>query len=101
MKLTSATVLLTMFFSTSAFSEMDSMKNLTKEQRETMASMHEKMATCLRSDRSPEECHKEMKDQCNQMGPEQCPMMGKMDKMKHKAKGSMNKAKAKVNEATE
>ncbi len=50
---------------------------ITAEQRQQMAGMHEKMATCLRSDKSMDDCHSEMmathkdfKDQGS------CPMHG-------------------------
>lgn len=33
----------------------------TKEQREKMATAHEQVAACLRSDRAIEDCHAEMK----------------------------------------
>lgn len=42
---------------------------LTKAQRETMAQAHEKMATCLRSTRTLEACHEEMRTACGDMGP--------------------------------
>ena len=49
---------------------------MTKEQRENMAAMHEKMAGCLRSDKSMSDCHSEMKGQCQaMMGSGGCPMM--------------------------
>lgn len=45
--------------------------------REKMASMHEKMASCLRGTKSINECHDEMHASCQQaMGPGGCPMMG-------------------------
>lgn len=49
---------------------------LTKEQREQMAAAHERMAQCLRSDRSFADCHKEMQAACKQMGAHGCPGMG-------------------------
>lgn len=58
------------------------MPMMTHEERLNMATAHEKMATCLRSDRSVEECHKEMMQACKDtMGKDGCPMMGKMHKM--------------------
>jgi hypothetical protein len=52
---------------------------LTKEQREKMATIHEKMAACLRSDKSLADCHKEAMQSCQEMmGKEGCPMMGGM-----------------------
>lgn len=50
---------------------------MTSEQRNKMADMHEKMAACLRSTKPMGECHEEMKNSCKDMG-EACPMMGKM-----------------------
>ena len=50
---------------------------MTPEQRQKMASMHEKMALCLRSDKPMNECRAEMKSGCKEMmGKEGCPMMG-------------------------
>jgi hypothetical protein len=48
----------------------------SKEQREKMAAAHERMAQCLRSDRSFADCHKEMQAACQQMGAHGCPGMG-------------------------
>lgn len=49
----------------------------SKEMRERMASMHEKMAACLRSDRAFSECRQGMHQTCsNMMGQQGCPMMG-------------------------
>ena len=49
----------------------------TKEQREKMAEMHEKMASCLKSDRPVSDCHKDMMEGCKEtMGKDGCPMMG-------------------------
>lgn len=49
----------------------------SKEMRERMAAMHEKMAACLRSDRALSECRQEMHQTCSSMMGEQgCPMMG-------------------------
>jgi len=54
----------------------------SKEQREKMALVHEKMATCLRSDRTIEDCHHEMQNNCSDvMGKEHCKMM------EHRMKG--------------
>jgi hypothetical protein len=55
---------------------------MTKEQRDKMASMHEKMAACLRSDKPMSECHSEMRKNCQEMmGKNGCPMMGEMGDM--------------------
>ena len=49
-----------------------SAKEMTAEERETMAARHEKLAGCLRSGKPMGECKDEM------MGVEDCRMMGKM-----------------------
>lgn len=46
----------------------------SKETREKMAVMHEKMAACLRSDKSIADCRSEMRAYCQQVGPAGCPM---------------------------
>ncbi len=49
----------------------------SKEQREKMATIHEHMAACLRSDKPIAECGKEAMRSCqDMMGKEGCPMMG-------------------------
>ncbi|MGE0631427.1 MAG: hypothetical protein AB7H48_12955 [Parachlamydiales bacterium] len=48
---------------------------LPKEKRKKMAEMHEKMALCLKSDKSMDDCRDEMRKQCD--GEDGCPMMGK------------------------
>jgi hypothetical protein len=49
----------------------------SKEMREKMASMHERMATCLRSEKPFAECRDEMMKSCQQLSGENgCPMMG-------------------------
>jgi len=49
----------------------------SKEVREKMATLHEQMAACLRSDKSIDECRAEMRRSCAQMvGAESCPLMG-------------------------
>lgn len=50
----------------------------TKEQREKMAQAHEKMASCLRSDKSLAACHDEMRKSCRDDMDGSCPMWGKM-----------------------
>jgi hypothetical protein len=65
-----------------AADSMHSMPAPSKEQREKMALVHEKMATCLRSDRTIADCHHEMQSSCSEvMGKEHCQMM------EHKMKG--------------
>lgn len=50
----------------------------SKEMREKMAAIHEKMAACLRSDKAFSECQREMHQRCSEtMGEQGCPMMGK------------------------
>lgn len=48
----------------------------TSLQRENMAKMHEDMAACLRSTKTPKQCHADMKMACKNMGKDGCPMMG-------------------------
>jgi hypothetical protein len=58
-------------------SESKSPVKLTSEQRQRMAGLHEKMASCLRSDRPMAECRQEMMKGCKDtMGKDGCPMMG-------------------------
>lgn len=48
----------------------------SKEQREKMATIHEHMAACLRSDKPIADCHKEAMKNCqDMMGKDGCPMM--------------------------
>lgn len=58
---------------------------MTKEQRAKMATAHEKMAACLRSDRPLTDCHDEMMKSCQDaMGSAgMCPMMGMGHGMMH------------------
>jgi hypothetical protein len=65
--------------------EQKTAMELTTAQRQNMAVAHEKMATCLRSEKLFDECHKEMMKTCkDMMGKEGCPMMGEMHGMKGK-----------------
>jgi hypothetical protein len=49
----------------------------SKEMRAKMATIHEQMAACLRSDKSFSDCRSEMMKGCQQMmGKRGCPMMG-------------------------
>jgi hypothetical protein len=58
---------------------------MTPEQRVNMATVHENMATCLKSDKTVEACHSEMKENCkNMMGAEGCKMMKHDKMMKHR-----------------
>jgi hypothetical protein len=62
---------------------------MTKEQRESMAAAHEKMAACLRTDKALDECHGELVKSCHDAkGEGACPMMGGM--MHGKGHGSMH-----------
>jgi hypothetical protein len=63
------------------------MMTMTTEQRQGMATAHDKMAACMRSDKEMSECHKEMKESCmDVMGKDGCWMMKDMDKMHHMKK---------------
>lgn len=55
----------------------------SKETRDRMATLHEKMAACLRSDKAFAECRTEMQTNCrSMMGEQGCPMgMGMHDQM--------------------
>lgn len=58
---------------------------MTPEQRVNMATLHENMAACLKSDKTVEACHSEMKASCkSMMGSENCHMMKHDKMMKHK-----------------
>lgn len=75
--------------------------------QEMMAQMHEDMAKCLRSGKTTQECHAEMKKNCPMMKDGKCPMMeemmgkdkmgdgmmgkGMMDQDANKATGSVKK----------
>jgi hypothetical protein len=48
----------------------------SKEIREKMATLHEQMAACLRSDKSLAECRTQMMKGCRDLGSQTCPMMG-------------------------
>ena len=49
----------------------------SKEMREKMATIHEQMAACLRSDKPIADCHAQAMEHCRtMMGKEGCPMMG-------------------------
>lgn len=56
----------------------------SKEMREKMATLHEQMAACLRSDKVLSDCHAQMMKECSElMGQNDCPMMGMHDQMMH------------------
>jgi hypothetical protein len=49
----------------------------SKEMREKMATVHEQMAACLRSDKPIADCRSQMMKSCQDtMGEQGCPMMG-------------------------
>ncbi len=56
---------------------------VTKEMRAKMAGVHERMAACLRSDKSMEDCHHEMMQSGESMHGHDCPMMDKHEHMSH------------------
>ena len=51
----------------SSLSQKDSQAGPSIETREQMAQAHEKMALCLRSDVSVQDCHQQMRQQCQDM----------------------------------
>ena len=54
----------------------------SREMREQMATMHDQMASCLRSDKSITECRTVMKQKCQEMmGQQGCQGMGDMGMM--------------------
>jgi len=53
----------------------------SQQQRATMAAAHEKMAACLRSDKSIDVCRTEMHKACMSMGESHCSMMGAKETM--------------------
>ena len=74
---------------TTPATKMDDKKDkpaVTAEQREKMASMHEKVATCLRSTKPFEECHEEMKKEHEEMMAEHKGMMAEHKGMMHDMK---------------
>ncbi len=54
---------------------------VSKEMREQMATVHERMAACLRSEKSVEDCHHEMMESGESMHEHGCPMMDKHEGM--------------------
>ena len=102
MKKTIFTISMALFFSLgtwaaeSAQSQKESPAAPSKELREQMAKAHEKMALCLRSEVSVEDCHQQMREQCQDMKSEGgCFMMGKMGRgmMEHHKKNKSTKDK--------
>ncbi|MBC7540359.1 MAG: hypothetical protein H7281_16165 [Bacteriovorax sp.] len=97
MKITIATIMILMAFATNSFGadkKKMKMMSMTPEQRQSMATVHEKMAACLRSDKAIEDCHKDMMQSCkDMMGADGCPMMDHKGKMHDMDKGMMDKEK--------
>jgi hypothetical protein len=61
------------------------MPAMTAEQRQKMAEAHDKMASCLRSEKPMNECHEDMMKSCHEnMGKEGCPMMSGKGAEAHK-----------------
>lgn len=54
---------------------MKNMPEPTQQQKINIATLHEQLGACLRTDKSMRDCHKEMKNFCEKMGKEACPMM--------------------------
>lgn len=80
MKLGSLIVLFALMFATPALVETASAKGMkmeepSKEVRAKMATMHEQMAACLKSDKKFSECHDQMMSSCPMMKDGKCPMM--------------------------
>jgi len=88
-------MLITSLFGSISFAQQETTKPITPphatkiqpftaQEREKMAAIHEKMATCLRSDRPLKECHNEMHEQYMEaMGTHGCPMTGEMGGRMH------------------
>ena len=61
---------------------------MTKEERNKAADLHEKMASCLRSDRVLADCRQDMMKGCeDSMGKDGCPMGGHWGMMKNDYRG--------------
>jgi hypothetical protein len=88
MKFGSLFVLLALTFATPTLMPTASAKGMkmeepSKEARAKMATMHEQMAACLKSDKKFSECHDQMMSSCPMMKDGKCPMMMHHD---HEAK---------------
>jgi len=85
MKKLAIVTVLSFLTSFSAFANSDKgemWKNMTPDQRQKMATAHDKMAACLRSDRLLKDCHEEMMKSCESvMGKDACGIMGHHGKM--------------------
>lgn len=76
-RILAATALLTSAAMTFAAEPQAATPAPSKEMREKMAAIHERMAVCLRSDRTFAECREQMQQNCSDtMGERACPMMG-------------------------
>lgn len=58
--------------------DKSSWMSMSPETRKQMADMHQKMADCLKSDRSISECRDNMMANCPMMKDGSCPMTGMM-----------------------
>jgi hypothetical protein len=65
-----------------AFANHPEMKDLSKDDRAKLAEVHEKMASCLRSDKPMKDCHDEMKKSCDEDKNCKDMMMHQMDHKK-------------------
>lgn len=76
-QLTIATMLLAGAGAALAADEPPATQTPSKEMRDKMAEVHDKMATCLRSEKAFVDCRAEMQQSCKtMMGEQGCPMMG-------------------------
>jgi hypothetical protein len=81
----------------SVTSKAPSHTSMTPEMKKDVAEMHQKMADCMKTDKSMEECRKDVMTNCpvaEAMGGH-CPLMDGMKGMKGKKKGMMTDAKMK------
>ena len=65
-------------FGTACATQSKAEQAKTDSRNEMMAKMHEQMAGCLRSGKSPQECRSEVQKDCPMMKDGTCPMMGEM-----------------------
>ncbi len=70
--------------------DRNSWMSMSAETRRQMADMHQKMAECLKSDKSLSECRDNMMANCPMMKDGQCPMKGMMGMMHDDHDGCMN-----------
>lgn len=76
-QLTIAAMLLVGAGAALAADEPQATQTPSKEMRDKMAAVHEKVAACLRSDKPFGDCRAEMQQNCKtMMGEQGCPMMG-------------------------